>query len=284
MRMPRFWSRFQAAIEGTAIGLSLGLIDIHSKDGDAFSSILTYLVAGIVLGVRHRGRSWQAWLPLGWCLYLMHRAAIGCGYRPPYVEEDAGLALRSLFILCPAGLGLAFGALARFAVDGYLWVVRFRPNAPNRVHSGTGTREITPDSDKDGAPSRLEATTTADPKPRERLTVRRLMVIVSVIGVHLATFRALLIQEPIFGFSTFYSEGYSESRFSTLRVGMTFDEVEAIVGRPLHKVPWNQVAGHTNEERWHYSDRPDYTANYWRREVIFEDGKVTQIFNDFWSD
>jgi hypothetical protein len=28
---------------------------------------------------------------MGWCLYLMHRAVIARGYRPPYVEADGVL-------------------------------------------------------------------------------------------------------------------------------------------------------------------------------------------------
>jgi hypothetical protein len=110
------------------------------------------------------------------------------------------------------------------------------------------------------------------------------MVIVLLIGIHLATVRALLSREPLFGFSTFYSEGYSETRFLTLRVGMSDREVEAIVGRPLRKVPWNQHMGPHDEEMWQYSDRPDDTANYWRRWVLFENGKVVAVINDFWLD
>ncbi len=109
------------------IGLSLGLVDVHSSDSDSFSPVFAYLVAGFVLGLRHGGRSWQAWLPLGWCFYLMHRAAIAYGYRPPYVEADAGSALLSLYVLWPAGLGLALGVLVRFAISGFVRATRSAP-------------------------------------------------------------------------------------------------------------------------------------------------------------
>src|SRR3954467_4342850 len=89
-------SRFLAAIEGALIGLTLGLTDIHSTNGDSFNSDVACLIASLVLGLRHGGRSWQAWSPLGWCFYLVHRAAIACGYRPPYVEADADAAISSL--------------------------------------------------------------------------------------------------------------------------------------------------------------------------------------------
>lgn len=65
---------------------------------------------------------------------------------------------------------------------------------------------------------------------------------------------------------------------------MTREEVEAIVGPPLRKVPWNESAGSPHEEMWQYSDRRDYTANYWRRWVLFEDDKVLEIISDFWFD
>jgi hypothetical protein len=277
-------SRFQAAIDGTLVSLLLGLIDVHSKDGDSFNPMLAYVVAGLVLVMRHGGRSWQAWLPLGWCFYLMHRVAIACGYQPPYVEADADSALSSLYVLWPAGLGLALGLFVHFARAGFVWSVRFRPGRANQERSGTGNREITHQPDTGRTPSRHPAPASAERTTRQRLTVRGLMVIVSLIGIHLATLRALLIHEPFFGFGTYYSDGYSESRFVTLRVGMTCGEVEAIVGRPLRKVPWNQDTGPYSEEMWQYSDRPDCTANYWRRWVHFENGKVITVFNDFWLD
>jgi hypothetical protein len=77
--------RLHAAIEGTLIGLSLGLIDVHPRPGDWFDATSAYIIAGFVLGVRHAERAWPAWIPLASCFYLIHRAAIASGYRPPYV-------------------------------------------------------------------------------------------------------------------------------------------------------------------------------------------------------
>ncbi len=110
------------------------------------------------------------------------------------------------------------------------------------------------------------------------------MSIVLLIAIHLAFVRLLLMTDPFFGFCTFYSAGFSESRFRTLHVGMTGGEVEAIVGPPLRKVLWNQSAETRDEEMWCYSDRQDDTANYWRRWVLFENGKVVLVINDFWFD
>src|SRR5271170_6735395 len=85
--------RYQAAVEATIIGLSLGLMDVHSTRDDWFSPELAYLAAGFVLGARQNRRAWQAWFPLTWSLYLVHRATITYGYRPPYVDQDANAAL-----------------------------------------------------------------------------------------------------------------------------------------------------------------------------------------------
>jgi hypothetical protein len=93
---PRFYG--QATVEAIAIGLPLGLIDVHSKQGDWFDAHLAFLLAGLSPGLRHAGRAWQAWGPLGFCYYLIHRLAIAYGYRPPYVEEDARSALLSFVI------------------------------------------------------------------------------------------------------------------------------------------------------------------------------------------
>ena len=198
----------QAAIEAGAIGLLLGLIDIHSTSGDWYSSELAYAVAGILLGLRHGSRAWQAWIPLSLPLYLTHRAAIACGYRPPYVEADAATALACLFTAWPAGLGLCVGGFVRL-------VARL------------------------GHFLRLRAAASPERPFARRYTVRRLMFYVAAVALHLAFVRMLLLSDPLFGFGTVYSAGYHESRFNALRGGMTCQEVEALVGVPLRKVPWD---------------------------------------------
>jgi hypothetical protein len=73
------------------------------------------------------------------------------------------------------------------------------------------------------------------------------------------------MHDPLLGFGTIYSARYSESRFRTVRVGMNCAEVEALVGRPLRIVPWNQHTGPQDEEMWFYSDQPNALANFHRR-------------------
>ena len=96
--------------------------------------------------------------------------------------------------------------------------------------------------------------------------------------------KALLLTDPFFGLSTFYSDRVRRRAFDSLRVGMSQRDVENIVGKPLRRLPWNQEAGAHNEELWCYSNRTDETFNFWRRWVFFTDGKVVSIANDFWVD
>lgn len=279
-------SRFLAAIEAVAIGTVLGLIDIHTDGEYWFNGIFACLVAGLVLALRHGGQSWQAWSPLVWCFYLMHRLAIAGGYRPPYVEADADKAGFTFYLLVPVALGLGVGALARLPIVRLVRVYWSAPEEADRESPGPGAGE--PETTQPAEPNRSSprpATTSPAGRMRRRpLTVGQAMVVVALIGLHLAALRTLLLHEPFFGFGTIYSVQYDEGRFLSLRVGMTRAEVEAIMGRPLRVVPWNQHMGRHDEEMWFYSDQPDATANFHRRWVCFEDGKVVVVINDFWVD
>jgi hypothetical protein len=62
---------------------------------------------------------------------------------------------------------------------------------------------------------------------------------------------------------------------------MTTAEVEAVMGPPLRKVAWGTPA---DDEMWFYSDQFNYTANFWRRWLHFQNGKVLVVIDDFWVD
>ncbi len=268
------------------IGLVLGLIDAHSVQGDWFDPLVAYPIAGCALGLRHGGRAWQAWLPLGSSLYLMHRAAMACGYQPPYVEADAQAALGTFFIAWPVGVALALGALVPLALSWFPrpQASRSGPGSSNLDETDFASRGASPVVDPALDSSRRSAAISSAGRAARRLTVRKLMGIVLVIGIHLPFVRLVLQNDALFGFSTTYSERYSEGRFNALRVGMTTDEVQAIIGPPLSKAPWNQSAGTQKEEMWFYSSRPDVTANYWRRSILVQGGKVIDVIDDFWVD
>lgn len=107
------------------------------------------------------------------------------------------------------------------------------------------------------------------------------MVVIAVIGVHLAFVRLMLVSDPFFGHGTIYSQQYSEERFRTIQVGMTTAEVEAVMGPPLRKESASIPA---DDEMWHYSDQFNGTANFWRRWLLFQKGKVLVVIDDFWED
>lgn len=78
---------------------------------------------------------------------------------------------------------------------------------------------------------------------------------------------------------TIYAQVYTEVKFRSIHVGMTYKEVEAILGKPLQEVHW--------EDRtvlWTYSDRADKTCDFERRWLYFEKGKVAEIDNDYWEE
>ena len=78
---------------------------------------------------------------------------------------------------------------------------------------------------------------------------------------------------------THYSEGYSESRFLRVREGMTADEVEALLGRPLRRI--EQADG---SWLWTFSDRDDDTCDFEMRWIYLRDGMVQTIVNRHWEE
>jgi hypothetical protein len=94
------------------------------------------------------------------------------------------------------------------------------------------------------------------------------------------------------GHSTIYARGYSESKFRSLRVGMTPQKVEEIMGPPLAKGQWQEsIPGQpitpgtgTLHELWRYSRAGKLMGNYWEREVWFKDGVVHCLKREYYVD
>lgn len=117
-------------------------------------------------------------------------------------------------------------------------------------------------------------------KPRFSMSIRRMMIAVAFIGIVMRVGWWM-----VFG-STDFSPGYDEGRFRQIRVGMTSEEVEALMGPPLKKVPWppQDWPYQQGVVNWSYTDsRPGY-SNYWLREVLMKDGKVSRVMNMYWVD
>ena len=107
------------------------------------------------------------------------------------------------------------------------------------------------------------------------------MMAIALLGLGLGTARWWVR----YHFETVYAPGYSESQFRRVRIGMTPNEVESILGRPIRKDStsrrWSPC------ENWIYSEPPPPGTigdNYWRRWVLFDDGKVSAIVDDYYED
>jgi hypothetical protein len=112
-----------------------------------------------------------------------------------------------------------------------------------------------------------------------RVGVRGMMVAVALIGSWLGTARWWVDHN----FATVYASGYSESGFRRVRIGMTPEEVGSVLGQPLRRDStspnWSPC------ENWMYSDPPHGLGeDYWRKWVIFRDGKVCYVDDSYYVD
>ncbi len=85
-------------------------------------------------------------------------------------------------------------------------------------------------------------------QPCPQVTIRRMMIAVAIAGIALAVARLLFIDyrpmdvllaaiSALEGHSTVYVKGYSESKFRSLRVGMTARQVRRHLGRAAGEGP-----------------------------------------------
>ena len=206
--------------EASLIGPALGFAD-SCYSGELHWTEGAYFLAGYLMGLRHAGRAWPCWVPLGVGLYLAHVVAITFGRQPPYVEATYMAARQTLMMLPISGLGLALGA-------GIRWIVAM---------AGRFRRE-------DGPPVQLW--------PR---TISGMIALIAKLAITWS-----LTRWAWFDSGTQCAPGFSESRFQQVHVGMTTDRVEAILGPPIDKYDWttpgtqrwaytNQVSASSNFHR-----------------------------------
>ena len=70
---------------------------------------------------------------------------------------------------------------------------------------------------------------------RLRVSMRHMMIATALIGL------AMFAVREMFFANTVYSAGYDESRFRQVRVGMTSEEVEGLLGKPPGSSPGGQI-------------------------------------------
>ena len=140
-----------------------------------------------------------------------------------------------------------------------------------------------------------------------RFRVRRIMVLIAIVGVVLALAKYFFIENrprdilaaalgALDGEYTVYAKGYSEHRFRSIRVGMSIRQVEEIMGPPLEKGRWQVRSGSGPvtpgvgplDDIWYYTRGgkhvPGRTASYWRRAVLFRNGIVWGMDSTYWLD
>jgi hypothetical protein len=81
---------------------------------------------------------------------------------------------------------------------------------------------------------------------------------------------------------THYAPGYSEQAFAQVRVGMSRDEVHALLGEPLQRFSpdWKWP-----EAGWRYADQVTGTDHFHQRDISFSRaGRVTEITRGFYFD
>ena len=116
-----------------------------------------------------------------------------------------------------------------------------------------------------------------------------LMVVGYVVGTAASAYvragRADFLNELVFG-DTKWSDGFTDSKFSSVRVGMSSAEVQTILGEPVLR-----HTASSGEDVWHYAygNRHDKSGvwadcDYTERAVLFADGKVSSIRRSFYFD
>ncbi len=129
------------------------------------------------------------------------------------------------------------------------------------------------------------------------------MVAVAITGITLGLAKFLFIDNrpldillwalsSLAGHSTVYAEGYEESKFRSIGLGMTIRQVEDIMGTPLEKGRWFVSDGGgpvtpgigVLDDIWHYTQAGKTRGNYWQRQVYFRDGRVYKLDRTYYVD
>ncbi len=125
---------------------------------------------------------------------------------------------------------------------------------------------------------------------REEIALLVLLVAAGYVGRLVATAyvragRADFLNELVFG-DTKWSDGFTDSKFSSVRVGLSSAEVQGILGEPVLR-----HTASSGEDVWHYAygNRRDKSGvwadcDYTERVVLFADGKVSSIRRSFYFD
>lgn len=112
-------------------------------------------------------------------------------------------------------------------------------------------------------------------RPRIRLSVRTVMLMVVLSGTMIFLLRGCILHPD----NTIYADNYSEIGFRQIRAGMTSNEVNVLIGAPLRKAPYT---GGTSV--WHYTDQYNRTRSFWRRWLVIGNDRVEEVVNDYFEE
>jgi hypothetical protein len=108
-----------------------------------------------------------------------------------------------------------------------------------------------------------------------RFRLRSLFVLIAILALLLTAYRWRPIDGVIdFGNSghTVWAEGYSDTGFRAVRLGMKRDQVYALIGQPFEH-SWIDPRGHTVEQ---WTAPGDDANTFRRRDVIFSGDTVVE--------
>ena len=132
--------------------------------------------------------------------------------------------------------------------------------------------------------ARFRTRSPAGAGQRPTLTVAAAMLLVAWAGVILANVQWFQVN-----FATVYAPSYREDGFAQVRIGMTRQEVEPLLGPPLRNSPLPSEFWEP-DDCWVYSRPPGpglWGDNYWRRWIFFgpgKEGRVDAIVKDYYED
>jgi hypothetical protein len=112
-------------------------------------------------------------------------------------------------------------------------------------------------------------------RPRFRLSVRTMMIMVVLFGTMIFLLRGFILHPD----NTIYADNYSELGYHQIRAGMTSKEAEALIGAPLRKTAYTGDAS-----IWHYTDQYNRTRSFRRRWLVIGHARVEEVVNDYFEE
>jgi len=121
-------------------------------------------------------------------------------------------------------------------------------------------------------------------KPFIFLTIPTIFLIISPVIYNMVRYRYCpmdaFLRTIIRENNTIWAPGFSESKYSSIRTGMTKEQIIKILGEPVRKWDRDYPDG-----AWSYSWQKEGDDIFDRRDITFSrDGQVTGVYREFYMD